>query len=129
LSEARVIRGTLLLESLRPDASITGFSFSVSEVGRGRPKLSLEQVRAGIPSVWSAIEFEVSEERGPELATVLSNALEDGWYANFSSDRETFVVYRGRIFRYPRKDARGRSEAQAYGRTLGIPDHQLDWSE
>ena len=39
----------------------------------------------------------------------------------------TFVVFPGRIFRYPRGDRAGRAEAEAYGRQLAIPETQLDW--
>jgi len=37
------------------------------------------------------------------------------------------VVYRGKIFRYPRGDAAGRADAVVHGRAQGVPDHQLDW--
>ena len=46
---------------------------------------------------------------------------------NFQSPGESFIVFPGRIFRYPRGDASGRADAQAYGRRLAIPDPQLDW--
>jgi hypothetical protein len=39
------------------------------------------------------------------------------------------VVYADRIFRYRRGDRHGRDEAVAYGRTVGVPDHQLDWRD
>jgi hypothetical protein len=124
-----MIQGTIILESLRDDASLTGFPFVVREVGRGRPRLSPQQVAAGLPTVWSAIDFDLEDGRGGDLASALEGVLAAGWYANFSSDAETFIVYRGRTFRYPRGDRQRRAEAQDYGRTLGIPDHQLDWSE
>ena len=50
-----------------------------------------------------------------------------GWYVNFQSPAESFIVFPGRIFRYPRGDAAGRAGAQAYGRRLAIPGPQLDW--
>ncbi len=125
-----MIRGTLILESLREDATLSGFRMMVHEVGRGRPKLSPQQVAAGIPKVWSTIEFELEDARAAELADALSKLLGPiGWYVNFSSQAETYIIYPGRVFRYPRREPRGRAEAQAYGRKLGIPDHQLDWSE
>ncbi len=124
-----MLRGTLLLESLREDATLTGFDFAVTEIGRGRPTLSSAQISAGIPPVWSAVEFEVDDERGPELAEALARMLNPGWYVNFSSETETFIVYPGKIFRYPVRDPARRAEAQAFGRALGIPDHQLDWKE
>lgn len=124
-----MIRGTILLESLRSDAKLTGFRFVVPEVSRGRPRLSPQEVAAGVPSVWSAIEFELEDEKAAELTQVLSERLNPGWFANLQSDTETIIVFEGRVFRYPRGDPRGRAEAQAYGLSLGIPDYQLDWPE
>jgi hypothetical protein len=54
---------------------------------------------------------------------------EPGWYVNFSSASETFVVYHGHVFRYPRGDAAGRAAAQAHGRAVGVPESQLDWTD
>jgi hypothetical protein len=125
-----MIHGTIILESLRPDATITGFRFVVREIGRGRPKLSPQQAAAGIPGVWSEIQFELEEEKAGELAETLSRTLDTlGWYANFSSETETYVIFPGRVFRYSRGDPQHRAEAQAHGRALGIPEHQLDWTE
>jgi hypothetical protein len=125
-----VIRGTIILESLRAGTTLTGFPMVVREIGRGRPKLSSEQIAAGFPTVWSGLEFEMPEERGGELALALSRGLDTiGWYANFSSEAETFVIFPGRVFRYPRGNPQQRAEAQAHGRTLGVPAHQLDWTE
>jgi hypothetical protein len=33
----------------------------------------------------------------------------------------------GRVFRYPRGDSAGRAQAAAYGRSVGVPENQLDW--
>jgi hypothetical protein len=33
------------------------------------------------------------------------------------------------VFRYRRGDEAGRAEAVAYGRSVGTPEHQLDWEE
>jgi hypothetical protein len=46
---------------------------------------------------------------------------EPGWYADFRSAADAFVVFPGRIFRYPRAGDVGRAETQAHGR-------QLDWT-
>ena len=44
-----------------------------------------------------------------------------GWYADFHNERELFVIFPQRVFRYQRGDAESRLEAEAYGRQLGIP--------
>jgi hypothetical protein len=80
------------------------------------------------PAVWTNIDFEVSEAGAGKLAEILADVLDQpGWYADFRSEKETFVVYHGRVFRYPRGDAAGRAEAQAYGREHCVPGPQLDW--
>ena len=56
-------------------------------------------------------------------------AADGGWYADFTSSDHHVVVFAGRVFRYRRGDAAAQAEARAYGRSLGVPDHQLDWSE
>ena len=124
-----MIKGTIILESLREETALTGFRLLVREVGRGRARLSEQQMAAGLPDVWCSIEFELEEDRAGNLSDALSKILEVGWYANFSSETETFIVFSGRVFRYPRGQHDGRAEAQAYGRALGIPERQLDWSE
>ena len=69
------------------------------------------------------------EDLNLALARAFADVLDGpGWYANFQSPATSFVVFPGKIFRYPRGDPAGRAEAQAYGRQLAIPEPQLDWT-
>jgi hypothetical protein len=117
--------GNLIAESLRTGASLEGIGLTVPRIWR---------VDAGDPSVgqpvgWTFIEFVVASEHGQALAQALSDALDPhgGWYCDFHSDDETYVVFAGRTFRYPRGDAAGRAEAEAYARSVGVPESQIDW--
>jgi hypothetical protein len=58
-----------------------------------------------------------------------SLAAERGWYAGFRVGDEHVVVCADKVFRYIRGDSAGRAAAVAYGRTVGVLDHQLDWSD
>jgi len=49
-----------------------------------------------------------------------------GWYVNFRSPAESFIVSRARSSATPGGDAAGRAAAQARGRQRGIPEPQLD---
>jgi hypothetical protein len=120
-----VIEGALIGESLRTGAELSGPRLAVTRIGRaamGDPGL-------GQPALWTFFEFEADEGEAEPLARLLAQALlaEGGWYADFRTPRETWVVYAGRVFRYPRGDAAGRAEAVAYGRARGVPEDQLDW--
>jgi hypothetical protein len=72
----------------------------------------------------------VAADRAAELATALSRVLsrDGGWYCNFCSRDEVFVVFRDRIFRYPYGDRAERATVEAYGRSMGVPEAQLDWT-
>ena len=80
----------------------------------------------------------VSADRGQRAASLLGDALASeladsllspGWYANWNSDTEATVVFPGKVFRYPRGDQAGREEAKAHGRSVGVPEPQLDWTD
>jgi hypothetical protein len=120
-----VIVGTLVAESLRVDAVIEGISLLTTKLARA----DVGDVAAGQPLTWTLIEFEVAEDNAERLARALEAALQrrGGWYCDFRTDDETFVVFAGRTFRYPRGDRTGRADATEYGRSVGVPEVQLDW--
>jgi hypothetical protein len=122
-----MITGTLIAENLRVGAELGGVRLVVRTIRRA----AQGDTAAGQPEMWTLIEFEADEADGGALAAAFSQALErpGGWYVDFRTPAETFVVYAGRIFRYPRGDAPGRAEAEAYGRAAGVPDDQLDWPQ
>jgi hypothetical protein len=53
----------------------------------------------------------------------------DGWYAEFTVGEDHVVAFAGKTFRYRRGDTAARAEAVAYGRSVGTPEHQLDWGD
>jgi hypothetical protein len=120
-----MINGAIILESLSEDARLDNLALSIRELYRFRPPVTAP----GHPPVWSVIEFEAPETSASPLAQALTDVLSEqpGWYVEFRSPTETFIVFRGKYFRYPRGDNRGRAEAQEYGRLTGTPESQLDW--
>jgi hypothetical protein len=119
--------GVLLAESLLNDHPIEALVLHVGKIIRS----DLGDVAAGQPRTWTFIEFEVDAASVEQLASSLSAALNPagGWYCDFRTAEETFVVFSQRIFRYPRGSTSARAEVVNYGRTAGVPDHQLDWPE
>ncbi len=119
-------KGALITESLRPGTTLTGIKLTVRRLHRvAPPNVAPEQ-----PPIWTFIEFEVAENQAEDLARQLSKSLDaTGWYCDFASSSERFVVFSGQFFRYLRGDKAGRAEAQSYGRSVGVPEAQLDWPE
>ena len=121
--------GAIVCESLRPGCSIEGIDLRVVRLAR----YDITEPAPGQPSRWTLLEFDADASIASQLAETLSRELleEGGWYANFSTPDEVFVIYAGKLFHYARDDASadGRREAEAYGRAHGVPEPQLDWSE
>jgi hypothetical protein len=119
-----MIEGTLIAESLRIGTVLADLNLTVRRIGRYRAGGTTPDQ----PDIWTTLDFEAEEARAEELAQTFAAALDrPGWYVNFESPAANFVVFPGRIFRYPRGDATGRAAAQAHGRRLAIPEPQLDW--
>jgi hypothetical protein len=121
-----VYRGAIILESLKTGATLEQIPLVVHRLTRQ----SIDNASSAQPPVWSILEFEVDDAQAGALADALTAILDEpGWYADFHNEHEIFVVFPGRVFRYPHDDRAGRAEAQAFGRSLGIPEPQLDWTE
>lgn len=119
--------GGLIAESLRVGGVLEGVSLTVTKVWRG----DVGDVEAGQPRTWTILDFAVADQDVEPLAIALEGALEPrcGWYCDFRTDTETFVIFAGRSFRYPRGDDSGRAKAAEYARSVGVPEAQLDWPE
>jgi len=119
-----MIEGTLIAESLRVGTNLENLTLTVRKISRYR----VQGTTTDQPDIWTVLDFEADEAGDRELAEAFAGALDQpGWYVDFHSPTDSFVVFPGRIFRYPRGDEAGRADAQAYGRQLAIPEPQLDW--
>jgi hypothetical protein len=121
--------GVLIAESLRSGATLRGIPLRVSEIRRVAPAdISAEQRASGVPTLWTLLRFEVADGDADRLARTLAESMHGfGWYADFHTADESFVVFAGRVFRYARGDRRGRAAAESYARAIGVPEAQLDW--
>lgn len=120
-----MVQGILIAESLRVGTNLAHLRLTVRKIS----KYQAQGTTPDQPGVWTTLDFEAEESEAEELARAFADALDQpGWYVNFESPAQSFVVFPGRIFRYPRGDKAGRAEAQAYGRQLAIPEPQLDWT-
>ena len=120
-----MLEGALIAESLRDGTTLDGIRLVVRKITRHTPG----RTTADQPATWTIIDFEADEADADGIAQALAGVLDQpGWYADFRSDTETFVVFPGRVFRYHRGDAAARAATQTYGSQLGIPQPQLDWT-
>jgi hypothetical protein len=120
-----MIEGALIAESIRVGAELDGVRLVTRKISR----VVAGDAAAAQPELWTIVEFEAEERDADALADAFAKVLEreGGWYADFRTPDQTFVVFSGRVFRYPRGDTSGRAQAEAYGRSMGVPEDQLDW--
>lgn len=119
-----MINGVFIAESLRVGVCLDDLPLTIRRIQRCRP----DGTTAEQPDLWTLLDFTADEGETDRIASLFAGVLDPfGWYADFRTDDETVVVFPGKVFRYPRGDADGRAAAVAYGRTLRIPDGQLDW--
>lgn len=114
--------GLILAESLKDEQVLSLMHVVRREVWDVGPRAADFQ-----PTTWNAIFVEGEAGRIEEVAEALSRALIPRWYANLSTADMEYVVFPGRIFTHLKGDRSSAAEAMEYGRSLGIPEHQLDW--
>lgn len=125
--EDLMVSGYVLVESMRPSARLEGLPLTLTKIERYQVK----DAGPDQPSVWTTVQFGFPEEATEQVANALAEVIGEhgGWYSHFNTNGETFVIYADRIFRYPSGDKEGRVEAEQYGRSVGVPETQLDWDE
>jgi hypothetical protein len=118
--------GGLISESLRVGSVLADVRLVITRISRFEPPNLIPED----PPIWTLMDFEIDDADAPALAAKLEGVLDDDpvvWYCDFHTKEESFVVFPGQMFRYPRGDAAGRAAAAEYGRTHGVPESQLDW--
>ncbi|NEC88950.1 hypothetical protein [Streptomyces sp. SID12501] len=122
-----MLEGVLIAESLKAGAELTGIPLRIIKLTR------IEMTDAGgdQPRLWTLLAFAAEEPEAQHLADQLASCLSSTgvWYTDFHTSSDTFVIFAHKVFRYPRGQADGRSEAQDYGRSVGVPEQQLDWQD
>lgn len=116
--------GLLLKEGLSNEAVLNDLVITKTEYW------NVKNASADQPKQWAAISFEIDETKADTVALALSHSLKPkGWYLNMNSDDTVFVVFPEKIFKYSKGDSVKRAEAIEFGKTIEIPEKQLDWKE
>lgn len=120
------LKGVVIEESLEDkdvlkDLKITGTRIEPVTVNDQTPWLK----------VWTLHDIEVPEEHAERNALELSRALdsEHDWYADFKNDLTHFIIFHNKVFKIDRKSFDQYKEASDYGISLGIPEHQVDFTK
>lgn len=79
---------------------------------------------------WTLHKVEITEDQAQDIAEEISDSLDENheWYADFKNERIHFIIFRNKIFKISRASKEEYLQAKKYGISLGIPEHQLDFS-
>ncbi len=122
-----VVRGVLIVESMRVGSRVSGIPLRVHAVTRFLAPP--EPVNGSV--TWTFLEFEADLAHAEQLSAAFAEVLDESlpWYASFRSAEEMFVAFAGRKFRYRLGDVGGKADAESYARSIGVPAAQLDWEQ
>ncbi len=79
------------------------------------------------PKTWTAIFIEGEEEKISAITKKISKSILPKWYANVSNNTTEYLIFNKKIFSYKKGNKEKAKEAISYGKSIGIPEHQLDW--
>jgi hypothetical protein len=122
------LTGTLIAESIRPGTELTDEHLRFVKIARWDQG---DNTGPAQPRFWTVIDFEADDTAADAVARALADVLlaDGGWYCDFRAGHDRVVIFAGKVFRYRRGDAAGRADAEAHGRSVGVPEHQLDWPD
>lgn len=116
--------GVLLKESLKDDAILSILVITKEE------QWDVDNATEDQPKQWTAVYYEGKEEDADEIAKKLGESLKKGqWYTNFSASSKEFIIFPGKVFIYEKGDSNSATLAKEHGRSIGIPESQLDWDK
>ncbi len=116
--------GVLLKESLKDNAILGSLVITKEE------KWDVNNATEDQPKQWTALYYEGKGTDAVEIANELSKSLQEGkWYTNFSTNDKEFIIFPGKVFTYEKGDSSSATAAKEHGRSIGIPESQLDWDE
>ena len=111
-----MFEGLLLKESLRDASVLASLHVIKTETWQ------VANAAPGQPPVWTALSFEEPADEADATAAALSRALKaEGWYVNGHTDTHAYVIFAGKVFKYPRGDLARRAAAREYGLLAGTP--------
>lgn len=117
-----MFKGTIIKESLSKEMLWDSLPLSDFETE------ALREHAPDQPSVWHLAQLNIEDGDVEKTSQELSESLKQGtWYVDFSDGATVYIVFLGKVFKYPKGNLEKKKEAQAYGRAIGIPERQLNW--
>lgn len=106
-------KGEILLESLRDTSLIDTLRVN-----------SVEEIQDD-DGIWHVYHVSVEESQIVEIGAFIK---EGPWFIHFLNGEETIVVFKDALFKFLHTDMETINNVKEHGRSLGIPEEELDFS-
>lgn len=81
---------------------------------------------------WTLCDIEIPETDAQKISEEISKSLDrthgGSWYADFKNDTYHYIIFHNKVFKVNRNKKDQYDDVVKFGLSLGIPDHQLDFS-
>jgi len=80
---------------------------------------------------WTIHKVEFPEEKADWIAEEISKSIDakhPTWYADFKNDTHHYIVFLLKVYKVDLTDQSQYDEVKKHGRSLGIPEQQLDFA-
>jgi hypothetical protein len=116
-----VWKGIVISESLKEPSFINEFKVYKVEISKEEENIINENRKARWHLYWV-------KAKSKQIKQLAQEQLKQGWYTHFwNNKREILVIFSGKKFKINFDNKETWKEAVEYGKSLGIPEHQLDF--
>lgn len=118
-------KGVIIEESLDSRNILNEVKILETEVEPVTPRMKTPWLKQ-----WTLHTVEVLEKEAKVIASKIAKSLKlkEGWYADYKNDRYHYIIFRDKIFKVDRRKFSEYEEAKKYGVSLGIPEHQVNFT-
>lgn len=119
-------KGTIIEESLKNPGVLLRIKILETRVEETTPEHQTPWL-----SQWTLHTVEIQESEADAVAEQLRRNIETShstWYIDYKNPQRHYIIFPEKTFVVDRARPEEYKEATAYGISLGIPEHQLDFS-
>lgn len=120
--------GVIIEESLEDRTVLQRFPILKTEVEQVTEKFGTPWL-----TEWHLHTMEIPDEQIEEFAKEIERAIDtehqNSWFADFHNDTTHYIIFKNRTFKVDRTKDEDYDAAASHGVSIGIPGHQLTFSE
>lgn len=122
----KILKGAIIKESLANTSVLKNVNITKTDILPVTKRHQTPWIKQ-----WTFHFVEVKKNDAEFVAKKISKNIDpkhNAWYADFKNDKLHYIIYRNKIFKINRSKKNEYEKALEYGRQLGIPKYQLDFS-